>query len=115
MNKSDNEIQKVNTAIKRMLFYSDEEWNAIQNPDCMNEQLFNQCISTSIRINDYDIYMKLSESFPEYSDAMFAQLETCLSKLDPDLPEISQTDMDAKLEELHHAIRKLNKNLFKSE
>lgn len=109
------EAKKVDTAIKRMLFYSEEEWDAIQNPELMNEKLFNQCILTSIRINDYDIYMKLSQSFPEYFDTMFAKIEARFPKSDSELPETSQIHTDAAAEKLLAAIKKTNGHSCSSE
>lgn len=101
------ELKKDDIAIRRLLCYSEEEWDAIQNPELMTQKLFNQCLSTSIHINDYDIFMRLSESFPDFFNTMFSKVESHFSKPDSNLAEITQAKMDAGIERLCTAIRKL--------
>lgn len=111
MNKPENftkeKWEKSNIAIKRLLGYSEEEWDAIQNPKLMTQELFDQCISASVRINDYDIYMKLSRSFPDYFDTMFAKIESHFTKPDSELPDISQTVVEEGLKRLEHSLMEL--------
>lgn len=69
------ELNNPNVLVKRVLGYSREQWEIMQNPEWMTLQLFDECISTSIWIEDFEIYEILKELFPRYYNVLLDQAE----------------------------------------
>lgn len=62
-------------AVKRMLAYEDEEWDAVLEPELMTPKIFRKCMLTSARIDDFETFMKLVQAHPDYCEELFAQIE----------------------------------------
>lgn len=62
-------------AVKRMLAYEDEEWDAILEPELMTPELFSKCMMISARIDDFETFMKLVQAHPDYCEELFADIE----------------------------------------
>lgn len=62
-------------AVKRMLAYEDEEWDAVLEPELMTPEIFRKCMLTSARIDDFETFMKLAQAHPDYCEELFAQIE----------------------------------------
>ena len=83
------ETAELQLAVKRMLGYTEEEWDAVTNPELMTRELFTRCLSASSRINDFDTFMKLANTFPDYFDTAFAMMESRLHNSGFQLTELS--------------------------
>ena len=55
--------------------YSEEEMEAMQNPERMTQALFEKCLGTSVRLDDFDCYFRLIDEFPAFSDEYNRKVE----------------------------------------
>lgn len=55
--------------------YSREETAAMRCPGLMTQELFEKCLSTAVRLDDFDCYFRLVEEFPEFSEAYDRKVE----------------------------------------
>ncbi|MDD7390110.1 MAG: hypothetical protein PUG60_10775 [Lachnospiraceae bacterium] len=67
--------KKAGLAVRRLIAFEDEEWDAVLDPELMTPELFRKCMMISARIDDFETFMKLAEMHPEYCEMMFAEIE----------------------------------------
>ena len=55
--------------------YSEEERDAMSHPEHMTQALFEKCLSTSVRLDDFECYFRLIGEFPDFSDVYDRKIE----------------------------------------
>ena len=55
--------------------YGEDETAAMRDPECMTPASFEKCLSTSVRLDDFDCYFRLIDEFPAFFDAYNRKLE----------------------------------------
>ena len=111
-NKADKKKQpgdkKLSMAVKRMMVYSDEEWNAVLNPEQMTRELFRKCITDSLNIDDFETFATLSELFPVYFEEMISEMKDEIDGITANqadiLPEEAEAGMKKFISELAEKI-----------
>lgn len=100
----DEKDKRMNLLVRRMFGYRDEAWEAVLNPELMTLELFKECIAVSVRIDDFDTYMKLSETFPEYMNILFGELEEgCAADGNPE--ELSPEEVQKGIEKIKEKLK----------
>lgn len=106
---TDEEREIMTRAVKRIFGYRDEEWDAVLNPELMTEKLFRDCMEDSARIEDFETFTKLSDTFPEYCEELFAELEAECTGGDKGPARTLSEEINIGMEKLRHKLCEKNR------
>lgn len=89
-------------AARTIFAYSDEEIEALCNPERMTSEIFEKCLETCIAMDDVDEFFDVVDSFPQLSKDCTKRIEETMDDLSEDL----EKEMERGYQQL---LRKIDK------